>query len=473
MTREREKGPDMSEPSRTNPDTPEPDAALLSPVKGVRGSTRHKLRFLSHSVQLEEAGPPRFLTAAISVAALFIVGSVAWAGVTSVTSAARTSGTVVPSGAIYAVKHLEGGIVRDVLVRNGDQVEAGDILVHLDGAASGADRDQLEARRVSLAAKALRLRAEIGGQDESFADFGAADSTFLLDQARLLRAARQSYDDEQSVLGDRLEQRRLETEALSEQAASLRQQLAAMQEQSDIREGLFKKGIGSRIALLETQREVARLRGDLGETKYSLRQAESAVLEAQNAIREHDSRWQNERARELETVMAELSEVQESLALFEDRVTRLAVRAPVRGIVNMLTVAGTGAVVAPGENLMEIVPSDEALMVEVKVEARDIGYLAPGQAADVSVTGFDVSRYGTLPGRLEWVSATSNSDEQGRVFYAARVSLEDTEMSNAFDRRRVMPGMAVQASINTGSQSLLSFMARPVAASLRLAFVER
>ena len=225
--------------------------------------------------------------------------------------------------------------------------------------------------------------------------------------------------------------------------------------------------------MLETQREVARLRGDLGETKFSLRQAESAVLEAQNAIREHDSRWQNERVRELETVMAELSEVQESLALFEDRVTRLAVRAPVRGIVNMLTVAGTGAVVAPGENLMEIVPSDEALMVEVKVEARDIGYLAPGQAADVSVTGFDVSRYGTLPGRLEWVSATSNSDEQGRIFYAARVSLEDTEMSNAFDRRRVMPGMAVQASINTGSQSLLSFMVRPVAASLRLAFVER
>ena len=117
--------------------------------------------------------------------------------------------------------------------------------MRLDGAASGADRDQLEARRVSLAAKALRLRAEIGGQDESFADFGAADSTLLLDQARLLRAARQSYDDEQSVLGDRLQQRRLEIEALSEQTASLRQQLAAMQEQSDIREGLFKKGIGS------------------------------------------------------------------------------------------------------------------------------------------------------------------------------------------------------------------------------------
>jgi len=470
MTRERKEGPDMPESENNFPTR---TSTLLSPVKGVRGSTRHKLRFLSHSVQLEEAGPPRFLAAAISVAALFIAGSVAWAGVTSVTSAARTSGTVVPSGSIYAVKHLEGGIVRDILVRNGDHVDAGALLVRLDDAASGSDLDQLESRRVSLAAKALRLRAEIEGQDESFADFGDVNATLLFDQVRLLRAARQSYDDEQSILRDRLDQRRLETEALNEQTGSLQQQLAAMQEQSDIRDGLFKKGIGSRIALLETQREVARLRGDLGETKFSQRQAESAVLEAENAIREHHSRWKNERVRELENVMAELSEVQESLALFQDRVARLEVRAPVRGIVNLMNVAGTGAVVAPGENLMEIVPSDEALVVEVKVAARDIGYLAPGQPADVSVTGFDVSRYGTLPGRLEWVSATSNADEQGRIFYQARVTLDETELNYALDARRVMPGMAVQASINTGSQSLLSFMVRPVAASLRTAFAER
>lgn len=473
MTRERKEEPDMADSENSLSQTRTTGAALLSPVKGVRGSTRRKLRFLSHAVQLEEAGPPRFLTAAITVAALFIVGSVAWAGVTSVTSAARTSGTVVPSGSIYAVKHLEGGIVREVLVRNGDHVDAGALLVRLDDAASGSDLDQLESRRISLGAKALRLRAEIEGEEASFADFGDAGSTLLSDQARLLRAARQSYEDEQNVLRDRLEQRRLEAGALSEQTASLQQQLAAMQEQAGIREGLFKKGIGSRIALLETQREVARLRGDLGETRFSQQQAESAALEAQNAIREHHSRWQNERVRELENVMAELSEVEESLALFQDRVARLEVRAPVRGIVNLLNVAGAGAVVAPGENLMEIVPSDEALVVEVKVEARDIGHLAPGQPADVSVSGFDVSRYGTLPGRLEWVSATSNTDEQGRIFYQARVTLEDTELANAFDVRRVMPGMAVQASINTGSQSLLSFMVRPVAASLRTAFAER
>ncbi len=462
--------------SKTNHQTPVPaaqKAELLAPAKPRRGATRHKLRFLSHAAQLEEAGPPRFLTTVIVVVALFVVGAGAWAGVTNVTSAAQSSGTVVPTGTIHTVKHLEGGIVREVLVRDGDHVAAGDLLVRLDDVASGADLDQLETRRLTLTAKSKRLRAELGGYPESFADLEDQEPTLIGDQKRLLGVARQSYDDEQNILVSRLAQRRLEVAALKEQTSGLTDQLAAIREQADIREGLFKKGIGSRITLLETQREVARLRGTLGESKFSLRQAESAVLEAQGAIREHRSRWQSDRERELETVMAELSEVLDTLALFRDRVERLEIRTPVRGTVNLLSIAGAGAVVAPGESLMEIVPNDEMLMASVKVDARDVGYLSPGQVADVSISGFDVARYGTIPGRLEWVSATSHADEQGRVFYEARVALENTELNYAQDSRRVIAGMSVQASINTGTQSLFSFLVRPVAASLRLAFAER
>lgn len=118
---------------------------------------------------------------------------------------------------------------------------------------------------------------------------------------------------------------------------------------------------------------------------------------------------------------------------------------------------------------MEIVPNDEMLMTSVKVDARDVGYLSPGQMADVSISGFDVSRYGSL----EWVSATSHADEQGRVFYEARVALENTELNYAQDSRRVIPMMSEQAGINTGTQSLFSLLVRPVAASLCLAFAER
>ena len=143
------------------------------------------------------------------------------------------------------------------------------------------------------------------------------------------------------------------------------------------------------------------------------------------------------------------------------------------GSTHLLSVAGSGAVVAPGDNILEIVPSADTLVARVRVDARDVGYLAPGQLADVSVGGFDVSRYGTIPGRLEWISATSNTDEQGRIFYEARVLLERTEISNSLDRRRIVPGMSVQASISTGTQSLLGFLLRPVATSLRFAFSER
>jgi len=165
--------------------------------------------------------------------------------------------------------------------------------------------------------------------------------------------------------------------------------------------------------LLETRRELARLRGPLGEAKLGQRQAESAVLGARNSIRDLRSRCQNERERELGTVIADLRETEESLAQFCDRVKRLDVRAPVAGTIHLLTVAGAGWMVAPGASILEIVPSDKALVAHVRVDARDVRYLAPGQVADVSVSGFDVSRYGKIPGRLEWISATSNADEQG------------------------------------------------------------
>ena len=313
-----------------------------------------------------------------------------------------------------------------------------------------------------LSAQSLRLRAEIEGHPESFAEFRNRDETLIADQLRLLSAARQSYDDEQSILRNRLEQRRLEVEALREQTSSLVDQLAAITEQAQIRTGLFKKGIGSRITLLETERETARIRGALGEARFGLRQAESAALGAGTAIREHRSRWRSEREHELETVMSELNEVHDTVALYQDRVTRLEVRAPVAGTINLLTVAGAGAVVAPGESLMEIVPSDEALMAEVKVAARDVGFLSPGQMADVSISGFDVSRYGSVPGR----SGMGVRDKQCRrsgacVLRGAGGAGSDTELSYALDRRRVMPGMSVQASINTGTQSLAELHGAP------------
>lgn len=460
--------------SETTPHGGRPtDGGLLAPVSHTRGAPRVQLRYLSHSVRLEEAGPPRILLAFIAVVAMLIAGAVGWASVTPVTTAARTAGTISPAGSIRGVQHLEGGIVREVLVRNGDAVAAGDVLVRLDAAASGADLEQLESRYLHLRAKEMRLRAEINGRSERFDSIAADNLELAEDQGRLLESARRSYAAEQSVLHDRLRQSELEVDALREQISSLSEQVTYMEDQRKIREDLFKKGVGSRITMLENQREFARLRGNLGEARISLLLSESAVVEARNQILEHATKWRDDRARELEGVSSELTELRESLARYRDRFARLNVLAPVSGTVNALSLSGTGDVISAGQTLLDIVPGDEALVVEARVDPRDVGYLRPGQFVDVAVTGFDVSRYGTLPGSLDWVSATSFADDEGRIYYEARVVLAGNELGPRIDRRRVLPGMTVEANINTGSRSLLEFMVRPVSASLRYAFAER
>lgn len=446
---------------------------LLEPVSDRRGAPRSHLRYLSQTIHLEEAGPPRLLLAAILAVVLLIGGAIGWAAITPVTTAARAVGTVEPSGPVQQVQHLEGGIVRELLVRDGDHVAEGELLIRLDGVASGADLRQLETRRLFLAARAMRLRSEIQGRTNDFDVIRAANPVLADDQARLLRTSLANRADEEAILRDRLRQRELETDALRAQVRSLEDQVAAIRNQSEIRENLFEKGVGSRIAMLEVQREAARLVGALGEARVGLRQAESAVVEARSQLREHASRWHAAREQELEDVTLELGEVDNSLARYHDRVERLEVLAPRSGVVNALNVSGPGSVIAPGEVLLEIVPSGEPMLVAATIDPRDIGYLRVGLGAEIAIGGFDVSRYGTVPGQLEWVSANSFTDDEGQIFYQARIAFASEEVGPEYDRRRIVPGMTAEANINTGNRSLLSFMIRPVAASLHQAFAER
>lgn len=438
----------------------------------MRGSSRRQLKYLTHSVMLEEAGPPRVILSFVMIVAVFVALSITWAVVTPVTSAARTTGIVAPSGPIHKIQHLEGGIVRELHVHNGDIVLQGQLLARLDGASSLADLQQLTVRELSLRAKSLRLRAEITGREELFEEISEFDPELSFDQLRQMQTARKSFEDEGRVLRERQRQKTLQTSALRGQLASLADQLAAINSQREIREGLFKKGLGSKIAMLEAQREGARLRGALQDVRISLQQNESEILEASNEIQEHVSKWQSEREKELEATTAQLSEARESIARFRDRYSRLEIVAPITGIVNELVIAGRGSVLAPGENVMEIVPMDGPLIIEARIDPRDVGHLEPGQLASVSITGFDVSKYGTVDGKLDWVSATSFADEQGETLYKGRITLAQNEVGPMPDRRQVIPGMTVEASINTGTRTLFSLLIRPVASSLRYAFTE-
>ena len=176
---------------------------------------------------------------------------------------------------------------------------------------------------------------------------------------------------------------------------------------------------------------------------------------------------------ELADVSAELAETREAVLRLEDRVARLQIAAPVRGVVNGIRVKSVGGVIAPGEVLMTIVPIEEEMVVEARIDPRDIGYLSVGQSARIIVNGFDFSRYGAIVGTVERLSAATFADEDGQPYYQARIVLARDYLEAGGKRHRILPGMTVRASITTGSQTLIAYLARPIYASLNAAFRER
>ena len=229
----------------------------------------------------------------------------------------------------------------------------------------------------------------------------------------------------------------------------------------------------SRIVFLDTQRELAQSEGSLVETVDSIAETQSSMAELNGRVEEVVSRLENEALTQAGEISAELAQVNQALASLTDRVERLDVRAPVRGIVTSLKTLTINAVVQPGEVLMEIVPIGDELVVEAKVSPNDIGHVEPGQAADVRISSYDFSRFGAVSGTVRQISATTFVDEQLTPYYRAVIALDQDFVGEVDGLNPIIPGMTVQADIKTGSKSILDYMLRPVYRGLHGAFRER
>ena len=241
-----------------------------------------------------------------------------------------------------------------------------------------------------------------------------------------------------------------------------------------MRSQLAERGLISRIVLLETQREHSRLNGEISETDATISRDRLLISEAINSLVEFDSKLRDDAINEMGDVTSELAQVDEALVKLEDRVRRLEIIAPERGVVNGLEVTTIGAVVEPGVTLMEIVPLDDEMIVEARIPAQDIGHVAVGQEVDVKVLTYDYARFGSITGSLERLSPNSfTDDDDGTVYYKAQVQLERNYVGNDPTGKLVLPGMTVQAEIITGSKSVLRYLLKPIYASLGSAFSER
>ncbi|MBA3904635.1 MAG: HlyD family type I secretion periplasmic adaptor subunit [Rhodocyclaceae bacterium] len=470
----------------TNPtpqQAPEPGATRLpSPVhkmwsaltEGFRGdgaSFEHSRQLLARSVVLQELPTPgasrRIVWLLVALVATFIV----WSSFVELDELAVAPGEIAPADFVQQVQHLEGGIVRAIVVRDGELVKANQVLLRLDPTAATAELDSLRARREALRLQVERLKAFAEGKA---LPSGRSDFAELRqDQAAILSGQSQSRETQLSVADAQIKERYGQLAALQDREVSLREQVRLLKEDMSARKPLVDKGLISRLAYLNLERQLADLQGQLAQTISQQQASRAAVDEVRSSRREIGDRLRSDALRELGGASADFAEVNERIAQAEDRVRRLALRAPVEGVVKGLKVRALGTVIAPGDIVAEVVPQEGRLIADVRISPRDIGHVKIGLPVTVKVQTFDYARHGGVRGRIEYISAASFVDDRGQPYFSARVSLDSASIGDPARGLMITPGMTVAADIKTGSKTLMAYLFKPVTNALQTAFTER
>jgi adhesin transport system membrane fusion protein len=398
----------------------------------------------------------------------------AWASWAELDEVTRGDGKVIPSSQVQVVQNLEGGIVAEILVREGAIVEPSQVLLRIADVRAASDLRESRTRYLALLGALGRLRAEVEQTSIAFAPELLSGAPGVVQNERALYDARRAaLESELEVLRSQAAQRRQELSELATRLAQLERSHALAVEELEITEPLATSRVVSKVQLLRLQREVNDLEGELETTRLAMPRAEAALREAERKIEERRLNFLAEAQRELNAVEAEATALQETIAAEADMVSRTEVRSPVRGTVKQLFVATVGGVVQPGEDLVEIVPLEDTLLVEAKIKPADIAFLHPGQPAVVKVTAYDFARYGGLDGVVEDISADTITDERGESFYRVRVRTDDVALLKADEPLPIIPGMTTQVDILTGEKTVLDYLLKPIQRAKERALRER
>jgi adhesin transport system membrane fusion protein len=370
---------------------------------------------------------------------LIAVGLV-WAHFAVLDEVKRGNGRVVPSRQIQVVQSLEGGLVSDILVREGEIVREGQPLMRIDDTSFASQLGEVRERRAAMAARVLRLEAEVQGRETAaFPD-------------DLVQAAPQAVASERSVFDARLGKLNQDIDVLAQAEKRVTETLQFLERELELTKKLYTQKVVPEIEMLRLERQAAELRGQLAETKSRLTNVRSAF----RAQAEED----------LAKSRGDLAVLEESIKSAQDKVRRTELRAPVYGIINKLNVTTIGAVVQPGANLMDIVPLDDSLLVEGRIRPQDIAFIRPDQEAIVKITAYDPTVYGSLKGRVERISADAIEDrpergEKGEAFYRVMVRTDKNHLGTTERPLPIIPGMIATVEILTGEKSVLDYLLKP------------
>lgn len=421
---------------------------------------------------VEERLPAKYARLVGRAAAVAVLFGVGWAAFASIDEVSVATGSLMPQGFEQTIQHLEGGIVQDIFVREGDVVEKGTPLATLRDASTLEDGETLARQRVDLKGQLETQKALSDQRDPDFSFIGNEFAMERLNNQNAYNTAMFSLMAQRREYDSQISQARYSLDAARAQLAGAREeQIHATAEEKRFK-ALLSKGVVTDVQYSEKRR--LRMRAD-AELAASLGREGAAVARSEEVKRQKASFEAAKKASMAQRILeieSALIALEGSIRKKNGRKERLTVAAPIRGVVKTLNVKGSGAVVSPGETLAVLVPLDKPLLAETRVPARQIGYLKTGQDAHVKVSAFDYTRYGWLQGHIDSISPSSFRSDDGRSYYLVRLQLDSQKLEKA-PGALLLPGMDVKADIITGHKTVLQYLLTPLQRTLTSAFGER
>jgi len=433
-------------------------------IKNLRIKDEKDLEYMnsvSAALLMNQSSGTKFM---LWISAFAIFWLIFWAYNAEIDALTRGHGKVIPSSQVQIIQNLEGGIVSEILVEVGEVVKKGDILIKIDDTSFVSSFIESQLRYNELQAKSVRLLAESTGRAFKASDAIRKNSPELIKhEESLYNSNKEQLENNIKIYQRRLEQKKDELKEAEARLQNLTINYELITRELDLNKPLVDKGIVSEVEYLKLQREASTIEGQMKSTKLSIPRLASVIEEQKNNIKEVDLRFKNAAKEQYNEVRAEMSRIEQANIAREDKVKRTFVRSPVNGTIKQLLVNTVGGVVRPGMDIIEVVPTQDNLVVEAKIRPSDIAFLYPGQRAIVKFSAYDFAIYGSLKGTLTHISADTIYDEASRQnYYLVRIKTDKNYLGNEDKKLNIIVGMTADVDIITGKKTVLDYILKPI-----------
>ncbi len=426
---------------------------------------------LEAAAHLRPAVPVMLMLYAIMALVVFLI---VWAGIAQIDEMTRGEGQVVPTQEIQVVQSLEGGILGELLVTEGQHVKKGEILLRISDVQSSSEERGTEARTLALQLKRARLEAEASGKDFVVPEeIAQKNPQIIANEKALYESRQQELKNSFAILEDRINKALAEIAEVKAQVSRYAENRTHLQKQLSITRKMVEQKAMPQLEQIKLEGELSDISGQLNAQAERQKGLEAELKVAQKEKENQSDKFRSQALGELNGVETEIAGLQENLKSIGDRVYRSELRSPVDGTVNSIAIKTIGGVIQPAMHLVEIVPADSELKIIARVPPDEIAFLSPGQAVKVKITAYDASKYGALDGKLVRIGANSVSDKEGKTFFEIEVRTDRNFLGTESQPLPISPGMVAQTEIITGKRTVLEYLLKPVLRARDRAFTER